>query len=120
MFQIGLYLCHNGYIMKSEVFKTAWQFFKENLFNSFSECLKAAWQRIKLVTRLRAGLAYFSFRKTNGETREAIGTLNTTNYNYQPKSNGQRRKSSLMVVKFWDIEKRAFRSLRIDRFICFN
>lgn len=57
--------------MKSEVFKTAWQFIKADIFTTFSEALKAAWAKVKLVYALRAGLAYFSFRKVSGEVRNA-------------------------------------------------
>ena len=106
--------------MKSEVFKTAWQLFRENIFTSFGECLRAAWQRAKLVVSLRAGLAYFRFRKANGEIREAIGTLNSSIFSYQAKSNGERRQPSPVVVRYWDVERRAFRSLRISNFLGFN
>jgi len=58
--------------MKKEVFTTAWELFRNNLFTTFGECLRAAWRRVKLVAKLRTGLAYFSFRKVNGEVREAV------------------------------------------------
>lgn len=103
--------------MKSEVFKTAWAFMREGLFNSFSEALKTAWAKVKLLTKLRKGIAYFSFTKVSGEVREAIGTLHTNNFDYTPKGNGKARKSNLLQVKFFDVEKRAFRSLKIQNLI---
>ena len=75
--------------VRSEIFYTAWTYFKNNLFNSFSEALKAAWRRFKILRALRKGLAYFSFRKANGELREAIGTLRQGNYIYQVKGTEQ-------------------------------
>lgn len=104
--------------MKSEVFKTAWAFIKDGLFATLSEALKAAWNKVKLVAKLKKGVAYFQFRKTDGTVRNAIGTLNGQNFDYTPK--GSNKKTNLNLVTFWDVEKRAFRSLNISTFLAFN
>jgi len=97
---------------KSSIFRTAWELFKSHLFTSFSQALKAAWQRAKLIAKMRSGIAYFSFRKANGEVREAIGTLREGNFSYKAK--GSQRKSNPAVVAYWDVERNAFRSFRIE------
>jgi hypothetical protein len=104
--------------MKSEIFKAAWQMLKDNLFTTFSDALKAAWNRFKLLAQLRKGVAYFSFKKSDGSTRLAVGTLREGNFNYDSKGND--KASKIGLIKFWDVENRAFRSLNIQNFIAFN
>ena len=104
--------------MKSKIFKTAWNWLKAELFETFGDALRASWAKFRLLTRLRAGLAYFTFTKASGERRAAVGTLNPANFSYTAKTSG--REKSALVVKFWDVEKRAFRSLRVDRFVSFS
>ena len=104
--------------MKSQLFKAAWELFKGGLFASFSEALKAAWNKSKLQAALKSGVAYFKFRKSDGTEREAIGTLNAANFQYEAK--GSQSKNNAAIVKFWDLEKRAFRSLNIASFISFS
>jgi hypothetical protein len=104
--------------MKSKIFKTAWAWIKEGLFETFADALRASWAKFRLLTRLRAGLAYFTFTKASGERRTAVGTLHPANFSYKAKTSGREKPS--LVVKFWDVEKRAFRSLRIDRFVSFS
>lgn len=104
--------------MKKEIMKAAWQMFKEQLFTTFAAALKAAWNRFKLLAKLREGVAYFSFKKADGSTRVAIGTLRNGNFSYESK--GSDRVSKIGLIKFWDVENRAFRSLNIENFISFN
>ena len=104
--------------MKSEIFKAAWQMLKDKLFTTFAACLKAAWNRAKLLTKLRKGVAYFSFLKADGSTRVAVGTLREGNFSYESK--GKDGVSKIGLIKFWDVENRAFRSLNIENFLGFN
>ena len=104
--------------MKKEVMLTAWAFVKEGIFSTIGEALKAAWNKIKLVAKLKKGVAYFQFKKADGTTRNAIGTLKGDNFDYTSKGTTSAPKTNL--VKFWDLEKRAFRSLNMDTFIAFN
>ena len=109
--------------MKKELFATAWQFIKDKLFTSFSEALKAAWNKVKIVSALKKGVAYFTYNKVDKKTgevteRKAIGTLNGSNYSYDNKGTGKTKTPS--VVTYWDLEARAFRSFKIENFIKFN
>ena len=100
---------------KSEIMTAAWSMLKKGLFTSISGALKAAWNRYKLVSKLRNGIAYFSFAKATGELREAIGTLRNGNFSYEAKTDN--KETNLSIIKYYDLEKRAFRSVRIDRLI---
>jgi len=100
---------------KSRLFKIAWTYFKDGLFQTFGLALKAAWNRFKVVKALKNGLAYFTFEKSNGSIRNAIGTLLNNNFNYQSK--GSNRKENYSVVKYWDVVSKGWRSFRIDRLI---
>jgi len=99
----------------STIMANAWSFYKGGLFNSFSEALKAAWGRFKLVSMLRDGIAYFSFTKADGSHRDAIGTLRNGNYQYDSK--GSTAKQNPAQVKYFDVEKQAFRSLNISQLL---
>lgn len=105
--------------MKKEIFQTAWALFKKGLFANFGQALKAAWNRVKLVGKLKAGVVYFRFQKEGGEVRDAIGTLHTANFQYAPKSDNKGTSFAAELVKYWDVEKRSFRAVRMDRFVCF-
>ena len=102
-------------INKSRLFKIAWVLFKDGLFSSFAQSLHAAWMRFKIRIALKNGLAYFTYKKANGELRDAIGTLFERNFNYTSK--GSQRKENFSVVKYWDVVSQGWRSFRIDRLV---
>jgi hypothetical protein len=104
--------------MKKAVFTTAWQFIKDGICATISDALKLAWNKFKLITQLKSGVSYFRFRKSDGTQREAIGTLNNTNFQYESK--GSDRKPNPALITYWDLEKRAFRSLNMATFLGFN
>lgn len=100
---------------KSTIFSTAWTYIKDGLVSTMSEALKLAWKRFKLISKLKTGIASFSFKKATGVIREAIGTLRNGDFDYKPKTPGA--KINLQIVKYFDIQANAFRSCRIDRLI---
>ena len=99
----------------SQIMKAAWEMFKAELFPSFAKALKAAWAKFKLISKLKAGIARFTFTKSNGEVREAIGTLRNGNFQYQTK--GNKKSNPAHVVKYFDIVSNGWRSFRLDRLI---
>lgn len=99
----------------SKIMSTAWEMFRAELFPSFSQALKAAWAKYRLVTDLKNGIARFSFIKADGSTRNAIGTLRNGNFKYNSK--GSTKKLQSHVVRYFDIVADGFRSVRIDRLI---
>jgi len=96
----------------SNVFKAAWYFYKKGIYASFSEALRAAWRRCKVIAKLASGQLEFTFRKGTGEIRKAIGTL---------KVDSQPRKSNKAftpdVIAYFDIEVNDWRRFRIERLI---
>lgn len=99
---------------RSKIFSEAWSMFRENIFSTFSEALKASWKRAKLLKKLRSGITYFSYTKSDGKIRTAIGTLREGNFFYTYKGQGT---TNIQVIKYYDLEARGFRSCRVDRLI---
>lgn len=98
----------------SKVMTEAWTILKSGIAATISEALKIAWKEIKLLERLRSGVAYFSFKKIDGTIRNAIGTLREGNFNYEYKGTKATRSG---IVSYYDIEKRAFRSFKVNNLI---
>ena len=94
---------------KSNIFKTAWQFFRQTGI-SFSECLKKAWENAKLVLKLQTGIIKFYFQKVNGEIREAWGTLQKEII--QDKLKGGKRVQNNTIQVYFDTEKQEFRCFK--------
>lgn len=94
--------------MKSEIFKTAWQFCKQTGL-SFSECLKKAWANFKLKKEMKSRIVKFYFQKVDGTIRESWGTLNPK---LMPELKGNERKENNTVQTYYDTEKQAFRCFK--------
>jgi WYL_2, Sm-like SH3 beta-barrel fold len=102
--------------MKSKVFNLAWSMFRQNRFLSFSYCLKTAWAIVKLQMSMRSNIVEFTFQKNDGETRRAVGTLDAARFDYSRKTSTSERELP-NVIKYFDLEKNAFRSFRAERFL---
>ena len=99
---------------RSMLFKTAWFYFKKGIFTSFGEALKAAWKRVKSISKLKSGQAQILYRKADGTLRRAKGTLKDEVLAFYP---GRKSKSNPDVIAYWDLEKLAWRAFRIERLI---
>ncbi len=93
--------------MKAEVFKTAWQFFRQTGV-AFAECLKKAWANYKLTQKMRKGIVKFYFQKVDGTIREAWGTLKSE---LLPPTESTRRPNPTVLVYF-DTEKQEYRCFK--------
>ena len=69
-----------------------------------------------LKAKLHNGTAHFWFRKLNGEIREAWGTTNHALMKNKIIGNGYSGEET-NTVKYWDVERGAFRSLRYESLI---
>ncbi len=98
-------------VMKSLVFKTAWQM--RGSYTSFAEALKQAWAVIKLKYKMLNGVVEFTYRKVDGSIRHAVGTLHASYVNYQFKGN----QSSNKTLAYYDLEQGAFRCFKIENLI---
>ena len=101
--------------LRSQVFTLA--HFIRTQFETFSQALKRAWKVIKLKLSLRTqSIVSFSFKKANGTVREAKGTLLPDLIAKHVKGGSNRKKNPLQV-KYYDLDKGAFRSFNILRLI---
>lgn len=70
--------------------------------------------------RLHANMEHFSFTKKDGTTREAFGT---TNEDYVSEYGGTMGEGKIAqtddVIRYFDVEKQAWRSFRTENFIEF-
>lgn len=101
---------------KSQLFKDAWTFLKKGIYKTFSEALKASWQRFKIMYQMFDGQVSFSFRKGNGEIRQATGTLKAQ---FLPQSSHPGKYNYPDVIKYFDLDKNEWRAFRIERLLKF-
>lgn len=95
---------------RSQILSLAWQI-RRTTSLTWSECQTAAWNAFKLREALKAGVTNFYFIKADGSLRKAVGTLDSTLFEYEAKGEA---KPNPMLVRFWDLEKMAFRSCKIQ------
>jgi WYL_2, Sm-like SH3 beta-barrel fold len=98
---------------KVSLFNNAWAMFKDGLFTTFAQALKAAWARVKVVAGMKTGVVSFEYVKSDGTVRLAKGTL--TGFDYTAKTTESKPKPE--IIKYFDVEAQSFRSFRLDRFI---
>lgn len=102
-------------INRSEVLTLAHQIRRQNQFLTWGQCQSQAWQVVRLRAALRAGATRFTFQKQDGEVREAFGTLNPALFQYEHK--GSERAESLTAIRYFDLDKNAWRSFRAERIL---
>lgn len=102
---------NNVRINKSMVMKAAWQVLKSKQAKDLAEALAKAWKAYKLKAKMALGVVKFVFKKTNGEIRQAVGTLANNMYQYDYKGTGYA--SSASCIRYFDLERKAFRSFTV-------
>lgn len=95
------------------VFKYANQLYK-NTGLIWAECLKKAWQIYRLAKMMRSGEVRFIYKKVDGSIRVAYGTLTNLPVGI---TGGHKTKPSYKTFCYFDTEKSAFRSFKIENFI---
>lgn len=106
---------NNVRINKSMVMKAAWQVVKSKQAKSFSEALVKAWKAYKLKAQMALGVVKFVFKKANGEIRNAVGTLANNMYQYEFKGTGYASQAS--CIRYFDLDRKAFRSFTVASLI---
>ena len=100
---------------RARVMKMAWQIWKATA-QSWSICMKKAWNLWRFTKRLREGVVKFLYRKADGTLRMATGTLCDL-----PSDAflGRKRatKPAYKTITYYDLEKGAFRSFKIENLL---
>ncbi len=113
---------------KSRVFTAAHKEMKESDYQAnWSQCLKNAYAqertrmslRASIIETFKTGVSEFTFTKVDGTTRIAFGTLDSSIFSYTTKTT-KKRKKNVEVVKYYDTEKKFFRSFKLDNFTGFK
>ena len=89
-----------------------------------SQALKSAWWFEDFRKKLSTGVWRFSYYKTDGSIREAVGTLDMSRIpeDKRPKgdmSDGAAREPSVNTFPYYDLDAAGWRSFRLDNFIGF-
>lgn len=92
----------------SRLMSEAWRLFKVT-GEAFAECLKKAWQLYKLAKAMKNSIVEFYFKKVDGTTRQAFGTLRD---DLKGEIKGVERKKNDLLFTYWDTEKEAYRSFK--------
>ena len=93
-----------------------------NYTMDWATCLSMAWEEYKsiqnfkkiLIQYLREGAVSFFYFTRNGENRPALGTLNQSMFTYEYK--GGKVSKNPFIVRYWDFERKGYRSFDIRRF----
>ena len=94
---------------------TAWMLVKYYGF-ALKEAMKHAWALFKLVKAMRNGIVKFAYRKMDGTTRIAWGSLKKE---IMPElSTSRKRTSNPSVQVYFDTVKQEFRCFKIANLIC--
>lgn len=97
--------------MMREVMATAWQICRTT-GESFSECLKRAWMNSKLKRAMKTGIVRFAYiKKTTGEIRHALGTLDPHRYEYEAVGGPDYKPAD--CIRYWDCEAHGFRMFKV-------
>jgi hypothetical protein len=97
---------------KSKLFHIAHSI--KHQFNSFGEALRKAWYVLKLRAKMKSQIVSFRFKKVDGSTREAIGTLRA---DLLPEIKGNSNKINHSVMAYFDTEANGFRSFKVENLI---
>ncbi len=88
--------------------RLAWQMVRKNGY-TMSDALSTAWLNFKLETKMETGIVRFYFRKVDGSTREAFGTLSEK---LAPETKGTGKKPNETLFIYFDTERNEYRSFK--------
>lgn len=98
------------------VMKYAWQLCKTT-GQAWRICMIKAWQLYRLARAMRSGVVAFYYQKSDGSVRKALGTL--ANVPAGSTLGGKRMtKPSYRTMAYFDVERKAFRSFKVENLIC--
>lgn len=93
-----------------EIMTTAWEICRVT-GESFADCLHRSWQCYKLRSAMMTRIVRFTYiKKTTGELRNALGTLDPHRYHYE--AVGGRDYKPADCIRYWDTEAQGFRMFK--------
>lgn len=84
---------------------------------TFSEAQSLAWKNTKLKIAMHQGPVEFSYLKKDGTTRETVGTLHNIEHLL---IGSDKFKNDILTVRYYDLEKSSFRSMKMCNLITVN
>lgn len=94
-----------------EIMNLAWQISRVT-GEAFSKCLHKAWLNFKLKLAMKNRIVRFTYiKKTTGELRNALGTLDPTRYHYEAVGGRDTKPSD--CTRYWDTEADGFRMFKM-------
>lgn len=101
----------NGNFRK-RVMKYAWNL-RKSTGESWRICMIKAWQLVKLINAMKSRVVKFFYTKTDGSVRKAFGRC------FSGSTSGRRfTKPSYGTIRYYDIDRGAFRCFKIENLIC--
>lgn len=94
------------------VMKQAWHLFRTT-GDIWKNCIRKAWELYHLAKRMKKEIVTFFYIKSDGTLRKAQGTLPTIHT--APK---KQKAESFSTMKYFDIDKNAFRCFKIENLLC--
>ena len=101
---------------RSKILKLTWAL-KRVYKMSFSEAQKLAWSNTKLRVALHQGPVQFTYKKKNGEMRNAIGTLHNVEHLL---AGSDKFHNDIFTLRYYDLEKEAFRAMKMNNLVSVN
>ncbi len=97
------------------VMKYAWQIFK-NTKIYWRHCMRLAWEIYRVSKAMKKGVVVFYYKKADGTTRRAEGTLQNLPSGTSLVKKG--KTPSYKTMTYYDVEKQGFRCFKIENYIC--
>lgn len=102
---------------KRQVIKT-YESIKRVFRASHAKLLRLAVLKVKMLESLTNGFSYFVYKKSDGEIRDTIATLDTqVRPTYVFKNTKNAAWNEAMLVTAWDKDACMWRSFRVDRVV---
>ena len=101
---------------RKKVLKLTWALIKVYKM-SFSEAQKLSWANTKLKVALHQGPVQFTYKKKDGEMRNAIGTLHNVEHLFVGSDKFQ---NDIFTLRYYDLEKEDFRAMKMNNLVSVN
>ncbi|MCD8386290.1 MAG: SH3 beta-barrel fold-containing protein [Bacteroidales bacterium] len=103
---------------RARIMKYAWQIWRAaEDGTTWKWCMKQAWRLYYLAKAMRQGEVRFTYLKADGTIRFATGTLKNLPAGITMPNGKKLTKPSYKAMAYFDTEKNAFRSFKVENFL---